>query len=286
MTENVNTTNLFSEEELKLIAEIKETAKSISSCLKDNFGPGLIIAGGCFTSWIQGEKPNDIDIFTTEDTPKNTLVELDVFRQTFPDKIITSPYDGATINDRITDKPFSIRMVDFPFMLEAQKALQGSLYRYRLLPDVQIIRTSYINRKDLISHFDFLHTCVSYDMDNDKLFISINTLEAIQKKCLVPNGDNRPRSWRYEKFINRGWVNPSSRLANLPAWHEEVRNGGWGDRTGPGLMDPFKDEVRKLYGPLPLPPEAYKTVGEWKAADDWSDNFPNDWKSKWPISSF
>jgi hypothetical protein len=285
MTENVNTTNLFSEEELKLIMEIKETAKSISSCLSGKFGQGLIIAGGCFTSWIQGEKPNDIDIFITEDTPKNTLVELDVFRQTFPDKIITSPYDGATINDRITDKPFSIRPAVFQFMIEGLKALQES-HRFQLLPDVQIIRTSYANRRDLISHFDFLHTCVSYDMDNDKLFISKNTLEAIQKKCLVPNGDNRPRSWRYEKFINRGWTRSRSLAQLLPSPPSQ----GIGLAAPPARMsgDEIASQLAKgIAGHvLPLPPEAYKTVGEWKATDDWSDNFPTDWKSKWPISSF
>lgn len=185
--------------------EVKGIAKAISPCLKDRFGQGLIIAGGCFTSWIQGERPFDIDIFVTEDTPKNTLVELDEFQETFSDKMITSPYDGAAINDRIIGKPFSFRMVDFPFMLEGLKVSIGK-YNNRLFADVQIIRTSYANRKELISHFDFLHTKVSYDVDDDKLFISKDTLEAIQNKSLVPNGDNKPRQYRYEKFKSRGWT--------------------------------------------------------------------------------
>jgi len=279
-----NSTSSFTEEEIKLIMEIKSKARATSLVLTHRLGTGMIIAGGCFTSWIHEEKANDIDIFTTSCTSKCTLHEISVLLRESDSR--DKKYDDSSINSNIIRQPFSIDTNGKTFSelshhlgepvkdVVYHDAVQNATYQITNMSNrIQFIDTSYKDRKELIESFDFLHTKVSYDMDSDKLFISKDTFDAIRNKRLIANniGISTPRSWRVEKFKSRGW-----KLESLSGQ----------------LTSSLMDLARQLpAGNLTVLPankvfEKYKTISDWKSSDDWATNFPDDWKSKWPISSF
>jgi hypothetical protein len=70
---------------------------------------------------------------------------------------------------------------------------------------IQYIFTKFKTRRDVIDHFDMLHTCVSYVPDEDKLYISKAALDAINQRKIIPNGKNKIKDWRIQKMMKRGW---------------------------------------------------------------------------------
>lgn len=184
-------THSFDTDQLNSINAIKDLAKqawrnaaSISLITFSSLEvDSVIIAGGCFASWLQNGTPKDIDIFIL-DNPKAYTLANEALKNIKPDPL----YDksAAKINDKIVSV--------------MNDTVDGINYQW--------IFTKYKTRQELINHFDFVHTKVSYDVAINKLYLSPLTYDAIMKKELIKNGDNVVATWRFEKFTKKGWKIP------------------------------------------------------------------------------
>lgn len=184
---------MFNASEAAAIYRIKMTAKeywlNILSTHNDFAAlkpETIVIAGGCFTSLLHNEHPKDIDIFVLDD-----LEAVSAARHLLDDS-------GHTDNDPHYDKSAS-KINENIVNVCNQKV--GNLRH-------QWIFTRYKTRQELINHFDFAHTKVSYDPIADKLYLSLDTYRAIMNKHLIKNGNNIVASWRFDKFTKKGWKIP------------------------------------------------------------------------------
>lgn len=171
-TEDVNIIR-FSKEDLDAIQRMKEAVRRIGA-------PGMnpIIAGGFFASVYWHEEPRDIDLFYLEGDDENRI------------GFKIPPEENVTLTD------------------EAGKYLKNPMITKVISLSVtkrQFIFTKYKTRRELIDHFDMLHCCVSYDVKEDKLYISPAALEAIKHKAIKSNGKNKIAQWRLDKMLSRGW---------------------------------------------------------------------------------
>ena len=160
-----------------------ESAKTVASfAFLDKIGIShekIVIAGGCFTSWLEGKEPKDIDVF-----------------------VLNSPEAEAKVRNKLQgdQKEVALREGDVSY-LNNKNILQTVL---NPRTKVQWIFTTYKTRQELINHFDFLHCCVSYEPYGDKLHISRATFDAIKNKHLISNG-KAVDNWRVAKFLKKGW---------------------------------------------------------------------------------
>lgn len=143
----------------------------------------IVIAGGCFTSILHDENPKDIDIFVLDNLAAKKLAHL-----------ILLDVDH-TDSDPLYDK--SASKLNANIINVVNKTINGVKYQW--------IFTRYKTRQELIKHFDFVHTRVSYDPVTDKLYLSPETYHAIMNKELAKNGNNVVAIWRFDKFKNKGW---------------------------------------------------------------------------------
>lgn len=170
IAEDVNITR-FSKEDLDAIKKMKTAASTINA-----LGKNPIIAGGFFASIFHGLEPKDIDIYYLDGDVEENFVFHNL------DK------DGVVKNHEYLKNPNIIKVKEYK---KSKK---------------QLIFTKYKTRRELIDHFDMLHCCVSYDVKEDKLYISPATLEAIKHKGIMPNGKNKIAQWRLDKMMSRGWT--------------------------------------------------------------------------------
>jgi len=147
--------------------------------------PKYIVAGGWFASVLNNEKPNDFDIFFLDCDMDTTLADKINIQHINIHKVKTRHKISYLQNENV------VAVVDH------------NIFDVKY----QFIFTKYKTREELVNHFDFLHTCVSYDAAAEKLFISKPTYDAIMSKKLIPNSKARkdPAPWRWVKFIDRGW---------------------------------------------------------------------------------
>lgn len=165
--EDVNITK-FSKEDLDAIQRMKEAARKIGA-------PGMnpIIAGGFFASIFWNQEPRDIDIFYLDGDGEDFHI---------PKENISLKEGEYLKNPMITQvASFSVTKRQFIF-------------------------TKYKTRRELVDHFDMLHCCVSYDVKEDRLYISPASLDAIKHKAIKPNGKNKIKDWRLDKMMKRGWT--------------------------------------------------------------------------------
>lgn len=141
----------------------------------------IVIAGGVMASLISNEKVNDIDVFilNSKESLFHSLFRFkrgkwDVRYQLDEDENYYNPHIIATATNKESN--------------------------------IQYILTDFTNRQDMLKDFDFLHCTCSYH--NNKLFISRETYDAIIKKQLISqNKKKKPKDWRLQKFLSRGWSN-------------------------------------------------------------------------------
>jgi hypothetical protein len=80
---------------------------------------------------------------------------------------------------------------------------------FDMITKLQFITTKYNTRKELVSHFDMVHCCVSYTPWDDKLYISRDVYDTIMKKEIRSNQAGimeLVKPHRIEKMKQRGWV--------------------------------------------------------------------------------
>lgn len=143
----------------------------------------IVIAGGCFTSLLRDEPPKDIDIFVLDNLEAMKLAHLHIDDGDHTDSDPQYDKSASKLNTNIVNV--------------VNKTINGIKYQW--------IFTRYKTRQELINHFDFVHTKVSYDPIADKLYLSPETYHAIMNKELAKNGNNVVAIWRFDKFKNKGW---------------------------------------------------------------------------------
>jgi hypothetical protein len=145
----------------------------------------VVVAGGCFASFLNKELPHDIDIFILDDAKTKEYVQyyVDDANQTRPGlfKIGSTDYMN---NDKIEFTAFDINHKN------------------------QFITTSYTTRAELIAHFDMVHCCVSYTPYNDRLYITREVFDTIKNTQIRSNQAGIMElvaPWRISKMEERGW---------------------------------------------------------------------------------
>lgn len=170
-------TKIFTESEIeKIVAAKKQLTEAVDPFLLRHVG--IVIAGGCWASTLQGEHIKDIDIFILG--------------------------EWAGMRDTITEL--------FPTI----KPRDETLYRIQnenikevwTTPDkkIQVIFTKHVNRKDLIEDFDYLHCRASHC--SGKFYITREIYDAIIHKNLILKNEKRFSEWRRDKFLGRGYTIP------------------------------------------------------------------------------
>jgi hypothetical protein len=161
--------------DMEKINIMKESAKHVvrTSSLVNG-----ILAGGCFTSWYHQEVPKDFDLYVTDQSHKEIILacstELGRFKFTYIE------YMGNPSIEHV--------------ILDTQTKIQYILVKYK-------------TRKEIIDSFDAEHTAVSYDHDNDKLYMSPSTYQCIKNKVLMNHNGNSIAPWRVNKFKSRNFKN-------------------------------------------------------------------------------
>ena len=211
---------LFTEAERYELSEVKHKvvtmfknrlAEEMSIPFKLN---KMIIAGGCFTSLINNEPINDIDVFLLDDDFNRNLAEgmAKSYESEEPVPILpitkmpVNPSGANTVTGHISLSPKKhhnnyVRIGNSNYM-NNDKIERTIFFKHSRM---QYITTKYKTREELISHFDFKHCCVSYDFATEKLYITREVYDLIKSKKLVQNSDRIPAQWRFEKFQERGW---------------------------------------------------------------------------------
>lgn len=193
--------NTFTDDEITKIVELKRKAESVM--VKIGYNSHMVLAGGAFTSWLQGSKLKDIDIFVLN-------------AGSFGDKIYNDIYEQIDI------KFFEARNVTSDYVRDNKNVTEvwnawrnDDSYKY------QFIFTKFKTREELIANFDYVHCMVSYH--NYNLYITRQSFDAIMKKHLIVNNENQVKEWRKQKFVDRGFVDPDSNEMTAEQFNNMIR---------------------------------------------------------------
>ena len=152
---------------------------------KLKYNEKVVVAGGCFASFLNKELPHDIDVFILDDANTKEYIRyyVDDLNQSKPGlfKIGSTDYMN---NDKIEFTAFDMNHKN------------------------QFVTTSYTTRAELIAHFDMVHCCVSYTPYNDKLYITRDVFDTIKNMQIRSNQCGIMElvaPWRISKMEERGW---------------------------------------------------------------------------------
>jgi hypothetical protein len=184
--------NVFSTMEVVHILSVKGkiskglngmTHTSWSSTLKNSWRSHFFLSGGAIASLLQGEEPNDWDLYCTD---KKMMTELtDTLIDQYASEIaeVNSKYMDATVNHKL---------------VTANAVTMNGGYSF--------IRMMCMTPADTKKTFDYLHCKPHYDIEKDKLYISRAQYDACVNKKLVVNNESQIKEYRTEKFIKRGYT--------------------------------------------------------------------------------
>jgi hypothetical protein len=185
----------FSESDKTKILKLKSNVASYYSLqmkkisdrqLESLFFDDCIITGGCISSIFHSEAVKDIDLYA-----KNHIAILKI-----KNHILNSSAENIktvslyTLDEVIDDKD--------PKPLITENAIT-------LNNDVQFIHLG--DAEQCRSKFDFIHCMPWYDIKKQKLYISKEQFDSIQKKDLVVNRAyfGEVKQNRLDKYISKGW---------------------------------------------------------------------------------
>lgn len=197
--------------------------EEIVKIIKEN----AIVTGGAFVSLLNGEKPNDYDIYFKNKNAVKSIAEYYAkkWNETHQDKAIVTITDedekiqcfikssGAVMEDEEN----GIDDETEPFTEENEEELKEEKPKYRpryfstnaisLANDIQIIIRFYGEVEEIHTNYDFIHCTCSYDFKENKVNLPSKALEAIINKELYYVGSKYPLCSiiRTRKFIKRGW---------------------------------------------------------------------------------
>jgi hypothetical protein len=173
--------SVFTSDEEFQIKSLKAKANNTFNQIKDFNLKNIVLAGGCFTSWLHHEKPDDLDMFILNN----------------------DPYPIKCLDEMIERFPHNYKVSDEEYLNNANNKGYITKVVLEKYTRIQHIVTKYKTREELISHFDCEHACVSYSPSDDKLFISRSTYDCMKNKVLKSHNGNAIPEWRVSKFIDK-----------------------------------------------------------------------------------
>lgn len=203
--------------------------ESIKKIIKEN----AIITGGALVSLLQGEQPNDYDVYfkTHESCLAIANYYAKIWNEAHPEKSQVEVKDengritcfirsaGAVMEDGengVDDstEPQEEAESDVSETEDEQKE-EKPKYRPRyfssnaisLSDKIQIVIRFYGSVEEIHENYDFVHCTCSYDFSENKVNLPERALEAIINKELYYTGSKYPLCSiiRSRKFIMRGW---------------------------------------------------------------------------------
>lgn len=200
----------------------------ITKMIKEN----AIVTGGALVSLLNGDKPNDYDIYfkNKESVLKIAQYYAEKWNKVHKDKslvqikeedsriqcfiqsagaVMEEDEDGIDDNSEPETEPFTEETE------EEQKAIKPK-YRPRyfstnaisLSDDIQIVIRFYGDVDKIHENYDFIHCTCSYDYKNNKVNLPAKALEAIINRELIYCGSKYPLCSiiRTRKFLSRGYT--------------------------------------------------------------------------------
>lgn len=203
--------------------------EKIKKLIKEN----AIVTGGALVSLLNGEKPNDYDIYfkTKESVKEIAEYYAKTWNNTHKDKATVEIQDndnkiqcfirsvGAVMeeNERCIDD--NTEPIEIDQIIEETKDEQKEekpKYRPRyfstnaisLSNDIQIVIRFYGDVEDIHKNYDFVHCTCSYDYKENRVNLPAKALEAIINKELIYCGSKYPLCSiiRTRKFLSRGYT--------------------------------------------------------------------------------
>lgn len=202
--------------------------EEIVKIIKEN----AIVTGGALVSLLNGEKPNDYDIYfkDKESVLKIAQYYAEKWNKTHEDKNIVQITDkegrvqcfiqsaGAVMEDDEDGITDNSKPETEPFTEETEEEQKQEIPKYRaryfstnaisLSNDIQIIIRFYGDVDKIHENYDFVHCTCSYDYKVNKVDLPSKALEAIINKELVYTGSKYPLCSiiRTRKFLSRGYT--------------------------------------------------------------------------------
>lgn len=176
---------------------MKRTAKTYMQLVLNekillSIGHYLVVSGNAFTSWHDQSELKDIDVFVLYDDTNHQLRRY-------------------LANNGFKHKDAKYLKQTNPGATHVQEIWEAVSYGTKY----QFIFTDYLDRKDLIKEFDYKHCMVSYDVGKDRIYITRSIYDAIDHKHLIVNNENIVAEWRRNKFLQRGFTEPTKAEQNF-----------------------------------------------------------------------
>lgn len=187
------------------------------------------VAGGAIASYLQGEEPNDLDIYLRN--KEDLVTVIDYYLKTY-DLVGGDDYLG--VKDKETSH-FNSELVHYVPDDSGIKINEGGVYVYlsssgrasvseeekqekyvpvfvssnsmTLSNGIQIITRFSGEPEQIIKNFDYAHTLNYYDIKNRELVLNKKALVSIMTKNLIYTGSLFPLCslFRMRKFMDRGY---------------------------------------------------------------------------------
>lgn len=222
----------------------KNIAKSLKSKLDDwckNIGnneitktikENAIVTGGALVSLLNGDKPNDYDIYfkNKESVLKIAQYYAEKWNKVHEDKSLVQIKEensriqcfiqsaGAVMEEDEDAIDDNSEPETEPFTEETEEEQKAKKPKYRpryfstnaisLSDDIQIVIRFYGDVDKIHENYDFIHCTCSYDYKNNKVNLPAKALEAIINKELIYCGSKYPLCSiiRTRKFLSRGYT--------------------------------------------------------------------------------
>ena len=227
----------------ELCDSISKEDKDLASELRRH----CFVSGGAITSLLQGDEPNDYDIYiddidvlekicnyytlqwnklhkrqrtfnvikhTVEDGSNTDYVEIQV-------KSVGIAYEeGSEETTEDVDLPPKESVEEFDNVRKNEKKYEIRCITSNamsLSDDIQIVCRFCGNPEEIFKNYDFAHTKQSYVRNIDELMLNTESLVSIMSKRLIYTGSLFPvcSMFRVRKFIARGWTISSVEILKM-----------------------------------------------------------------------
>lgn len=200
----------------------------ITKMIKEN----AIVTGGALVSLLNGDKPNDYDIYfkNKESVLKIAQYYAEKWNKAHKDKTLVQIKEedgriqcfiqsaGAVMEEDENGIDDNSEPETEPFTEETEEEQKAIKPKYRpryfstnaisLSDDIQIVIRFYGDVDKIHENYDFIHCTCSYDYKNNKVNLPAKALEAIINKELIYCGSKYPLCSiiRTRKFLSRGYT--------------------------------------------------------------------------------
>lgn len=208
--------------------KIEDWLKNISSeRIKEIIKENAIVTGGAIVSLLNGEKPNDYDIYFKNKSAVSEIAKYyaKLWNDTHDKKVEIIEENeriqcfirssGAVIEEGENEIDDETEEESYVEETEEEKEVENPKYRPRyfstnaisLSNDIQIVIRFYGNVEEIHKNYDYVHCTCSYDYKTNEVNLPSRALEAIINKELIYTGSKYPLCSiiRSRKFLKRGW---------------------------------------------------------------------------------